>query len=120
MNPTTTAEPQAIVAPAPMRPLPLTLKNHGHLMRQVKRTASVAMYTKGGGFEVIRIRIYPGGIMFGQQVEAHEVYPGDEMFGSFGWYYIGPKARELANAKFDACEEAANAVHANRAASVAA
>lgn len=85
------------------------IKNHGYTMRLVKRTDDVAMYSKAGGFEVIRVRRHPGGELFGRTLEPYELYPGDEQFGRMGWYFAGPSGRERADAKYDELVAAAEA-----------
>lgn len=78
------------------------IRNHGYTMRLIKRTDDVAMYSKAGGFEVIRVRRHPGGELFGKTLEPYELYPGDEQFGRMGWFFAGPKGRERADEKYDA------------------
>lgn len=85
------------------------IKNHGYTMRLIKRTDDVAMYSKSDGFEVIRIRRHPGGVLFGKTLEPYELYPGDEQFGRMGWFFAGPKGRERADAKYDELVAAAEA-----------
>jgi hypothetical protein len=77
------------------------IKDHGFTLRLIKRTEGVAMYSKSGGFEVIKIRKHPGGEMFGKKLEPYEMYPGSNLFGLYGWYFSGPNARERADAKYD-------------------
>jgi hypothetical protein len=82
------------------KPLPLTLKNYGHEMVQIKRTDVAAIYSKGHGFEVILIQKHDGYEIAGNKVEPAEHFPKNEDWGKSGWYYIGPKARQLADEKY--------------------
>lgn len=83
-----------------IKPLAPEIKTHGFTLRLVKRTKTVAMYSKSGSFEVIKIHRHPGGEMFGKKLEPYEMYPSNEMFGMRGWDYSGPNARERAEAKY--------------------
>jgi hypothetical protein len=69
-------------------------------MKQIKRTDTVAMYSKANGFEVIVIQRHDGYEIGGSKVEAAEHFPNNEAFGKLGWYYTGKKAREQAEAKY--------------------
>ena len=81
------------------RPLPLERRHAGYDMKQVKRDGDFAIYSNGDGFEVIRVRKSKGGKMFDKDVPPSELYPSDEQFGTYGWYFFGPNGREQAEAK---------------------
>ena len=69
-------------------------KNNLHL-KQVKRTAHVAMYAvylpEGGdvtGYEVWKIRIRPARMAFGKMQLAKEWEPSNEDFGTWAWSWL--------------------------------
>lgn len=90
-----------------MKPLPIEIKNHGYCMKQIKRTDKVAMYSKCGGYEVVLIQKHNGYEIKEIKIEAAEYLPKDEDFGTKGWYYGGPNAREDAEKKFRELEKIA-------------
>jgi hypothetical protein len=90
-----------------MKPLPIEMKNHGYSMKQIKRTDKVAMYYKCGGYEVVLVQKHNGYEIKGIKIEPAEYLPKDEDFGTKGWYYGGPNAREDAEKKFRELEKIA-------------
>lgn len=84
------------------RPIPSELKRQGYVMRLVKREGDVSIYSKSAGFEVLRVRRHDGRMIGETVVEPAEYLPSDEEFGTKGWYFIGPNARELAETKMRA------------------
>jgi len=88
-----------------MQRLPDIVKNHGYLMKQIKRTDKIAMYSKAGGFEVMLIQKHHGYEINGIKIEPKEYLPKDEDFGRKGWYFGGPDARERAKKKFAELEK---------------
>ena len=90
-----------------MKPLAIEIKNHGYCMKQIKRTDKVAMYSKCGGYEVVLIQKHNGYEIKEIKIEAAEYLPKDEDFGTKGWYYGGPNAREDAEKKFRELEKIA-------------
>jgi hypothetical protein len=83
-----------------MRLLPVETEHKGHKMRQIKRSDVAAIYSKSAGYEVFLIQKHYGYEIKGVKIEASEYMPKDEDFGTKGWYYIGPNARELAEKKW--------------------
>lgn len=81
------------------------MKNHGYVMKQIKRTDKVVMYSKAGGYEVCLIQSHNGYEIKGIKIEAAEYLPKDEDFGIKGWYYGGPNGRQMAEKKFRELEE---------------
>ena len=88
--------------------LPLEIKNHGYLMKQVKRTEKTAMYSKAGGYEVVIVQRHDGYEIKGNWVEPAEYLPKDEDFGTKGWYFGGSEALQNAEKKFAEIEEKAS------------
>ena len=84
-----------------MKLLPTEIKNHGYTMKQIKRTDTVAMYSKCGGYEVVLVQSHNGYEIKGIKIEPSEYLPRDEDFGTKGWYFSGPNAREDAEKKFE-------------------
>ncbi len=84
------------------RPAPIVVKRQGYTMRQVWREGDLAIYSKSAGFEVVRIRRHDGRTIGGNYMEPAEFLPCDEDFGRLGWYFIGPNARQHAEAKIQA------------------
>lgn len=79
------------------KPLALVLRNNGYAMRQVYRQGDYAIYSKGAGYETIRIRRHNGFKIKGYVVEPAEYAPSDSEFGNHGFYFFGPNALELAH-----------------------
>jgi hypothetical protein len=76
-----------------MKPISIEFTHYGRTLRQLKRTANVAIYELIGaqgllyGYEIIRIREQKQREVFGKIREEHEVYPCDSDFGRMGWSY---------------------------------
>lgn len=87
-----------------MKILPLEMKKHGFLMKQIKRSEKTAMYSKAGGFEVMVVRKHDGYKIGDTIVEPAEFLPGDEDFGRLGWYFSGPNAVQDAENKYKELE----------------
>jgi len=85
--------------------IPAEMRKHGCNMKLVSRVGDVAIYRKSAGFEVLVVRRHDGRTIPATAdnperiIEPAEYLPSDEEFGRFGWYYIGPDALELAEAK---------------------
>ena len=47
-------------------------------------------------YELVKLRVYPDKFAFGKLIPAHEAYPGDEDWGSYGFTY---RAVELERAR---------------------
>lgn len=83
-----------------MKLLPTEMTNHGYAMKQIKRTDKVAMYSKCGGYEVVLVQSHNGYEIKGIKIDPAEYLPKDEDFGTKGWYFAGPKGREMAEKKW--------------------
>jgi hypothetical protein len=76
-----------------MKPVSKEFTHYGRTLRQLERTANVAIYELIGaqrllyGYEIIRIREQKQREVFGKIREEHEVYPCDSDFGRMGWSY---------------------------------
>ena len=90
-----------------MQPKPLETKYdyRAFTYTQVKRTGDVALFSvsykgedKPMHWEVILVRVNPGGLMFGKLVDPYERYPSDAEFGRLGWGFM---SLEAAAARFD-------------------
>jgi hypothetical protein len=90
-----------------IKKLATEIKNHGYLMRQIKRTEKSAIYSKCGGYEVVVIQRHDGYEIKGNWVEPAEYLPKDEDFGTKGWYFGGPDALQHAEKKFAEIEKEA-------------
>jgi hypothetical protein len=89
-----------------MKPISTEFTHYGRTLRQLERTANVAIYELIGaqgllyGYEIIRIREQKQREVFGQMREEHEVYPSDSEFGRMGWSY-GRNHRSQAFERFN-------------------
>jgi hypothetical protein len=95
-----------------MKTLPLSLRRNGFTYEQVIRRGNLAIYKQrlrpGVGclaFEVVRIRQRPASNAFGRDFPAHERYPVDEDWGTYGWTL---PTLEAAQAKLAELEAAAD------------
>lgn len=84
--------PPDSTSPETFRTLPTKMTHSGMELKQIKREGDFAIYSKGKegkiyGYEVVRIRKSPGGEMFGKMIPPGELYPGNEQFGTYGWYF---------------------------------
>lgn len=76
-----------------MKPLDTEITHDGRTLRQLKRTAKVAIYQLTGernliyGYEVITIRVQKERERFGRILPEREVYPPDSEFGKLGWSF---------------------------------
>jgi hypothetical protein len=76
-------------------PLPLAseFKVQSRTLKQIKRQGQVALYelycAQGMliGYEVVVVRIRKQHEAFGRNFPAMEVYPGNEVWGAYGWSY---------------------------------
>lgn len=94
-----------------MKPLPLTFTKNTFAYEQVLRDGQIAIYKQRLNatadkpvrgclaYEVIKIQQVPAGEMFGRPVEAHEIGPSNESWGTQGWTY---PTLDRAKAKFHA------------------
>lgn len=65
----------------------------------VCRTDKKALYKRWDGvFEVFRVEVQKASTIMGRSYEAHEIYPGNEKFGSIAWSY---HSLELAMERFN-------------------
>jgi hypothetical protein len=108
-----------------MKTLPLEITARGFTFRQIERRGNVALYSqhlKGRtgtplAYEVIIIKSHDGYELGGSKVEASEVYPGQESFGTLGWTYstLDPHGHEKALDKMRQVEETKGVKAASRA-----
>lgn len=89
--------PPTRLTPSVPRPLPPDFRANGQIYRQIKRIGMVTLYSvsnKAGkvyGYEMAIVRIRVSEILMGKVIPEREVYPSNEEFGKYGWYY--PKCR---------------------------
>ena len=76
-----------------MKTLPTAFTHHGRTLKQLQRSATVAIYELIGsqgltyGYEVIRIKIKPEQLVFEKLVPEREAYPSDSDFGRIAWSF---------------------------------
>src|ERR1700733_9926179 len=94
-----------------MKPLSTHLSHGGRKLKQVQRSATVAIYelfSSQGlsyGFEVIRIKIKKEQLVFGTVQPEREAYPSDSDFGRLAWSF-GRNHWRLAFGRYDVLVQA--------------
>lgn len=91
--------------PIEYKQIPAEFKHRGWIAKLVKRTKNVAMYSKAGGYEVMKIRRHEGYEIANNKYPPSEFLPSDAEWGKFGWYYAGPNAKRDADKKFNELTE---------------
>jgi hypothetical protein len=83
-----------------MKPLPLEFTHHGRTLKQLARSATVAIYELVGsqgltyGSELLRIKRKPEQLLFSKVLPEREVYPSDSEFGRIAWSYNSQQRRQ--------------------------
>jgi hypothetical protein len=94
-----------------MKTLPMEFRHEGRLLRQLKRSATSAIYQLFGtgeisyGYEVIRIKQQKAAEKFGRILPSREIYPASSWFGTRGWSF-GRNHLRQALEKFDSLVQA--------------
>jgi hypothetical protein len=89
-----------------MKTVPMEFRHDGRTLRQLKRTATAAIYQLIGhqgltyGFEVLKIAIKKENQCFGAVFPEHEAYPSASQFGRMAWSF-GTLQKEQAFRRFD-------------------
>lgn len=72
-----------------VQPLVTSFKKGGFNHTLVERDGNLAIFekTKPGfkNYEVVKVKVHPGGEVFGKTIGPHERYPSSEQWGSYGW-----------------------------------
>ena len=77
-----------------MKTLSKTIRKYGDILRQIKRSGLVAIYSRGNSFKVIVIQQNKEWAMNGNVIPASESYPSSEMWGSKGFTCMDRDAAE--------------------------
>lgn len=96
-----------------MNILATTFTKLGWTFTQVRREGMVAIYTKRKpnwapdcqDYEVIIVRNRRERLIDGRTIEAHEGYPSDEEWGTYGWSYTNLESAKRRMSEL--CEKAA-------------